>query len=296
MSETHRHYWTPTDDGRYACTDCAETCEACIECTRWTGSSLLICEQCVRRLRRLIDDIETAIALHSPSPAGLIPAVRYDRDRITGSRSDEPDVRWTYGDLKPILDAWADCWAGAQGRPRTIKATDYLRGHIMWAAHHREDADWDQWLTEMRQALHTAKGEAGLLPKRMPAPCAHCGGLAVQTWASKDLKPHPTGLSDEVQCLGCKLTWRSAAQYRQVSKQHLQGLPHVQPDALVTMDEAGIVWPDIPIKTWRTWLNRGEMPDAVAWDVRGRPQYRVGDLDALASRRVDETRRGRRAG
>lgn len=296
MSREHRHYWTPSDDGRYTCEDCAEISEACIECQRWTGNSLLICERCVGRIRGLIDDIETAMALYCPTPASLIPAVRYDRDIITGSRGDDSDsTRWTYGDLGETLTSWADMWAEVSGKARTIGAADYLRGHIWWAAHNRADSDWEQWLTEMRAALHVAKREAGLLPKRMPAPCAHCGGVAVQTWAHR-LTPNPDGLSDEVTCLGCHLTWRSAAHYRQLSKQHLQALPGVQPDAIVTLDEARMVWPDVPAGTWRKWASRGELPNPVAWDVRARAQYRVGDLDVLAARRISETRRGRRAG
>ncbi len=297
MSETHRHYWTPTDDGRYACTDCAETCAECIECLRWTGNSLLICERCVRRVRGLIDDIETAMALYCPPMPSLIPPIRYDRDQITGSRgSDFDPKRWTYHDLPDILEGWADAWADASGMPRTIGAADYLRGHVLWAAHNRDVSDWDQWLTEMRRILSTAKREAGILPKRLPTPCVHCGGVAVQTWANKRLMPHADGLSDEVTCTGCGLTWRSVGHYAQVSKEHLHRLPEDRPDALVTMDDVSSVWPDIPAKTWRTWFDRGEMPDAASWDVRGRPQYRVGDLHALAQRRVDVTRRGRRAG
>ena len=297
MSETHRHYWTPTDDGRYACTDCAETCAECIECLRWSGNSLLICERCVRRVRGLIDDIETAMALYCPPMPSLIPPIRYDRDQITGSRgSDFDPKRWTYHDLPDILEGWADAWADASGMPRTIGAADYLRGHVLWAAHNRDVSDWDQWLTEMRRILSTAKREAGILPKRLPTPCVHCGGVAVQTWANKRLMPHADGLSDEVTCTGCGLTWRSVGHYAQVSKEHLHRLPEDRPDALVTMDDVSSVWPDIPAKTWRTWFDRGEMPDAASWDVRGRPQYRVGDLHALAQRRVDVTRRGRRAG
>ena len=296
MTQTHRHYWTPTDDGRYACTDCAETCAECIECLRWTGNSLLICERCVRRVRGLIDDIETAMALYCPPMPSLIPPIRYDRDQITGSRgSDFDPKRWTYHDLPDILEGWADAWADASGMPRTIGAADYLRGHVLWAAHH-EGSDWEQWMAEMRRILSTAKREAGILPKRLPTPCVHCGGVAVQTWANKRLMPHADGLSDEVTCTGCGLTWRSVGHYAQVSKEHLHRLPEDRPDALVTMDDVSSVWPDIPAKTWRTWFDRGEIPDAASWDVRGRPQYRVGDLHALAQRRVDVTRRGRRAG
>lgn len=296
MTEQHRHFWEASEEGRYACTECPETSEACVECSRWTDGSLLICERCVRRTRDLIDDIETAVALYCPSPPSLVPAVRYDRDRITGTLGDDSDeARWTWRDLAPILESWADMWAESVGEARTIGAADYLRGHVLWAAHNQDASDWTQWHGEMRKALAVAKREAGLLPKRMPAPCAHCGGVAVQTWADR-LVPHADGLSDEVTCLGCHLTWPSAAQYRQVSKQHLRALPEVQPDLPVTITEAAAVWPNIPVKTWRTWADRGEIPDPVAWDVRGVPQYRLGDLAVLAARRASTTRRGRRAG
>ena len=65
---------------------------------------------------------------------------------------------------------------------------------------------------------------------------------------------------------------------------------------LVTLTEAALVWPDVPGKTWATWANRAELPDPAGWDERGRAQYRVGDLDVLAERRIDTARRGRRAG
>ena len=296
MRYQHRHFWQPTNEpDQYACTDCEETCAECIECLRWTGNSLLICERCVRRVRGLIDDIETAMALYCPPSPSPIPPTVYDHDPVSGSRGNDHDRRWRYDDLVKILEDWADAWAETAGKARTIAALDFLRGHILWAAHH-EGSDWEQWMAEMRKVLHAAKGEAGILPQRLPTPCVHCGGVAVQTWANKRLMPHADGLSDEVTCTGCGLTWRSVGHYAQVSKEHLHRLPEDRPDALVTMDDVSSVWPDIPAKTWRTWFDRGEMPDAASWDVRGRPQYRVGDLHALAQRRVDVTRRGRRAG
>lgn len=295
MTDQCAHYWAEAERG-WQCTECDATCEACIECRRWTGGSLLICDPCVKRTRRLLDDIEVAIALYSPSPASIIPAIRYDRDRIRGDRGEDFDPnRWTWSELHQFLVGWADLWAEEAGKDRTTPPLEFMRGHILWAAHN-EGSDWDQWRAEMKRALHTAKREAGLLPKRMAAPCAHCGGTVVQTWATKRLEPHPDGLSDEVECLGCGLTWRSAEAYRHLSKTHLQGLPMVRPDALVTIAEAHLVWPDVPAKTWSTWASRAELPDPAGWDERGRAQYRVGDLDALAERRVDTSRRGRRAG
>lgn len=293
MSE-HRHTWQRAEGG-YACEECTATCEACIECARWTDSSLLICQRCIERTRQLLDDIEVAISLYSPSPPSAVPAIRYDKDRISGSFGDDFDPNhWSWSELGEVITGWADMWAEAAGKERTTQPLEFMRGHILWAAHN-EDSDWHQWRAEMRRALHTAKRDAGLLPKRMPAPCVHCGGLAVQTWAN-DLKPHPDGLSDEVTCLGCGLLWSSEAQYRWLSKTHLQNLPEVRPDALVTLDEARLVWPDVPAKTWATWANRAELPDPAGWDERGRSQWRVCDLEPLIDRRVDTARRGRRAG
>lgn len=300
MSE-HRHYWTRPDDAepgdRWACADCPEISESCFRCDRWTAGSLLICDRCAQAVRRVIDHIETALALVQPQPRSIIPAIRYDRDRIGGTLSEDHNpMRWTLADVSSVLDQWADHWAEVQQRARTIGAADYLRGHVLWAAHNRADADWDQWLHEMRRALAVAKREAGILPRRMSSPCVHCGGVAVQDWADEDLTPYSEGLSDLVRCLGCRLSWSSPAHFGQASKQHLLELPRKRPDAVVTLDQAAMVWPDIPSRTWQTWARRGELPEAVAWDERGVPQYRVGDLSPLTLRRLCLTRRGRRAG
>lgn len=298
MREQHRHFWTRDDDaGPWACRECAETSETCFECDRWTGSSLLICERCIGRARRILDDIETAMALYQPQPRSAIPAVRYDRDRISGSYAQDYDpLRWTLHDLPEILAGWADHWAEQAEAERTLGALDFLRGRILWAAHNRDASDWAQWLTEMRHALVVAKLAAGVLPKRMPAPCALCGGPAVQDWADGQLRPFEDGLADLVRCLGCRTTWTSAAHFGWVSKTHLRELPDKRPEALVTVEQARLVWPDIPVKTWRTWADRDEMPEPASWDVRGVPQYRVCDLEPLTVRRLDETRQGRRAG
>lgn len=300
--EHHRHFWQFADtEDHYVCTDCAETCSMCQECGGATGdavnsSSLLICESCIRHWRGVIDDIETAAGWYRWAPPSPVRATRYDRDVVHGQTSREESAEdWTLEDAIEVVKGWAVMWSEVRGEALRIAPGDYLRGHITWAAHNTDASAWGDWKREMRKALHVAKREAGLLPKRMPAPCAHCGGVAVRTWADRDLTPHTDGLSDEVVCLGCGLTWRSEAQYRQLSKQHIQALPEVRPDQLVTLREALTVWPDIPIKTWRTWADRGEMPDPAGWDERQQPQWRVGDLDVLARRRLDETRRGRRA-
>ena len=296
MTETHRHYWTTTDDA-WTCTDCEETCPQCVEGEHPTGTAQLICEKCIIRWRRTLDDIATATSWYRWAPPSRIHATRYDRDIVRGSQSDDPRPRITIRDLPEIITSWRNMWASAwdDGATTRTHPIDWLKGRIMWAASNPQASDWDDFKTEMRHALYVAKRDAGLLPKRMPAPCAHCGGVVVRTWADKDLTPHGDGISDLVQCLGCSLTWASEEHYRQLSKHHLRALPEVRPETLVTAKEAMTIWPDVPEATWRKWASRGEMPDPAGWTERGVPQYRVGDLAALPERRQSEGRQGRKA-
>ena len=172
----------------------------------------------------------------------------------------------------------------------------FLKGMLVWAAHNPEQSAWDDFRDEMRIALRNAKRIAGLLPRFMPAPCAHCGGPAVRTWADRNLTPHPDGLADIVICQRCKRTWPSEAQYRQLSKTHVRVIPETLPEMHVTAAEAMTIWPHVPTGTWRTWAGRDQMPEIVGWDVRGVPLYVVRDLAELIERRADTQRRGRKSG
>ena len=299
MTDTHRHYWTHADDDpTWRCAECAETTETCCECgkavtdDRGGPSSLLICQGCVQRWGDMLDRIATATEWFRWVPPSTIQATRYDRDRIRGSRGDNGS-RLTIWDLPALMESWRRMWAEAVGDTAPeLGSLAWMKGRILWAAHNQEASVWDEWKAEMRSALHAAKRDAGLLPRIMPAPCAHCQGVAVRTWADRDLTPHDDGISDEVMCLGCGLTWKSESQYRQLSKTHLRALPLVRPDVLVTRDQARSIWPSIPASTWRRWASDGELPDPVAWDERGAPQYMVASLEVLVDRRASETRRG----
>ena len=304
MTETHRHYWTHADDDTtWRCAECAESTETCRECGRYVGdekspSSLLICERCVRRWARAIDDVVVAISWYRHTPPSIIRATRYDRDRIRGSHTTDDD-QTRIEHLPGIFVSWYAMWAEGCGDTVSdlspLEALDWQKSHLLWAAHNTAASAWGDWKDEIRQALTIAKRDAGLLPRRMPAPCAHCNGVAVRTWAERDLTPHKDGLSDIVQCLGCGLTWKSEAHYRQLSKGYLRALPDTRPDTLATAKEAMTIWPDVPEATWRKWVSRGEMPDPAGWTERGVPQYRVGDLAALPERRQSEGRQGRKA-
>src|SRR5690606_20480776 len=92
-------------------------------------------------------------------------------------------------------------------------------------------------------------------------------------------------------------------------------IPDIEPDALITIDDARTIWPEVPRKTWNKWRerdleraaadqereDRGELGPPLArmpeegQDVRGRALYRVRDLHAhVVARREDlATRPGR---
>ena len=286
------HDWQTGEGGGWTCADCAESCPACCVCEKATESSLLICDRCLQREARILDDIVTAVGWYRWAPPSTIKATRYDRERISGSGDGGSSARWAIGDLPDVLDSWADMWAGVIGETRTISGIDFLKGRLIWAAHNQEASAWDDYRKEARTALVTAKREAGLLPKRMPAPCAHCGGTVVRTWADARLTPHSDGISDEVVCLGCGLTWKSETHYRQLSKQHTRALPTTHPEMLVTIKEAHAIWPEVPNGTWRYWSSAGRLPEHAGWDERGVPVYRVGELAEVCDHWGSDTRKG----
>ena len=108
----------------------------------------------------------------------------------------------------------------------------------------------------MRTARHAARRIAGLLPQRMPEPCVHCGGECVQDWSDDAWQPLSTGLSDVVRCLGCGLTWDDRAHWHFATRRRIVELPADHPDALITMEHARQIWPDVPSGTLRQWAKR----------------------------------------
>ena len=67
----------------------------------------------------------------------------------------------------------------------------------------------------------------------------------------------------------------------------------MQPDALVTLEEARLIWREVPAATWRKWAER-ERIASVSWNERGTPVYRVRDLAEVTTQRAAETRGGNR--
>jgi len=308
---THRHEWTATETG-WACVECSETSATCRVCRRASGCSLLICDGCTKAVATVLRGIRSALELWQPTPLTILQATRYDRDRVSGHGDDD---RLPFGitldephpgildpsDVVDILWGWVEMWREASGNVDDLPPLDSLRSHIMWAVHNPEASAWDEWLGEMRSLRHHARRLAGLLPRREHGPCIHCGGEVVRDWAEKDWTPRKDGLSDEARCTGCGTTWENHGSWRFAQRHTIRLLPHAEPDMLVTLEEARAILHDVPAGTLRQWMLRDrkaevrQVPER-GWDERGVPVYRLGDLHALATRRTESGRKGRRAG
>lgn len=297
-----RHEWTETEDG-WACAQCGEASATCVvtDLKRGmhpTGSALLICDDCLEYERRVIGETARALGHWRYEKRSLIPALRYDRDRSDAAASDaeRPSIRHPR-DVLEVMWSWADMWAEGLNITPPPLVTDALAAGLMWAAHHPDESAWEDYRREIRQQRHHARRLAGLLPKRHHGPCVHCGGTVVQDWADREFEPRPDGLSDVVRCTGCGLTWGDRRGWMFTNRTHIRLLPSEYPEQLVTIEEAWMIFPDVPKATWRKWRERDDeviaeerkMPIR-SRDERGRPLYRVGDLAALVERRADDPR------
>ena len=313
---THRHEWTATPDG-WACVECGETSATCRVCSRASGCSLLICDGCASAVGAVLRGIRSALELWQPTPLATLQATRYDRDVVHGQGTgtddrlpfgitlDEPHPGIVHAaDVVGIIWDWVEMWREVSGIPDELPPLESLRSHVMWAVHNPEKSAWDDWLREMRSLRHHARRLAGLLPRREHGPCIHCGGEVVRDWAERDWTPRADGLSDEARCTGCGMTWGNYGAWKFAQKHTIRLLPHAEPDMLVTLEEARAILPDVPAATLRSWMLRdreaGERGEERAvpergWDERGVPTYRLGDLHALATRRTEDGRKGRRA-
>lgn len=299
MTTHHRHHWTETNESTWACEECTETTPTCIitdhpkKGAHPTGDNNLICPACLAYEHRVLDDIADALGHWQHQPKSLVPAIRYDRDRSeTGPPTEQPFNHPR--DITDVLWSWATMWAEATGDNATAAVFDHLKTRTLWAAHNPTTSAWHDYRQEIRQLRHHARRIAHLLPQRQNGPCVHCGGTVVRDWADKDFQPLPTGLSDIHRCTGCGITWGDRSWWMTVNRTTLQALPEVKPEQYVTLEDAWLIWPDIPKPTWRKWQERGHMVQRRR-DERGRPMYHVGDLATLALRRTDDTRPGRKA-
>lgn len=324
MTNHHTHIWTAPDDrGTWTCAECLESSPTCIvqkpsdepDEGHPTGiPAQHICDGCLRHEQGVLDDIADALGHWQHQPRSLVPAIRYDRDRTTGTRTENnrPAVN-TPADIIDVLWDWLDMWVSSRNeQPTESNVLSQLKRYLLWAANNPQTSVWDDYRTEMRQLRHTARRVSGLLPARQTGPCVHCGGTIVRDWATDkwqpriDIRPEHNGLSDAHRCTGCGLTWGDRDKWMFTNRHTLRLAPEFAPDTLVTIDDARRhIWPDVPASTWRTWRERDEqrgedgehrsMPER-GRDVRGHALYRVSDLANLVARRADTTRAGRRAG
>ena len=297
----HWHEWQPAEVG-WACAECTETCPSCIVTrkgeTHPTGTSLLICDVCVKAEGRVLDDIDRALGHVVWAPgSGQLAAARYDRDMVHGTGMGEESPRLSLGDVADILWSWVANWTDASGDAQNTGAIAYLKGHVMWAAHNSGPSGWEEYRKEVRVLRTVARREAGLLPQREAVPCVHCGGTVVRDWADPKWEPRSDGLSDVVRCSGCGMKWEDRTRWDHVNHLTLRALPESKMCKLVTLEDARLIWPHVPAATIRSWMLRDreaevrQVPER-GWDVRGVPVYRLGDLDALVTRHADEGRRG----
>lgn len=256
MSEHRTHEWTRVDGAEgicaWACTECTEICATCGTCGRPSGTSLLLCSSCERAAAKVLDDIADALSYYETPPRSLIGSPG-DMRLVPGFSG--PTAIQTPADIESRMLSWVARWTEHTGATQQ-GASDYLRSHHLWAAHHAEESRWLAYLADMRRLRGQARGVAGLLPKRHPEPCVHCGGTVVQDWADRWWKPLTGGLSDMVRCLGCGTTWRDRAMWLFSTRQHIVDVPAVHPDSLVTLAQARMIWPEVPAGTWRQWAKR----------------------------------------
>jgi hypothetical protein len=246
----HTHEWTKTERD-WACTECPETSATCGTCGGPSGGNLLLCKKCRKHADRVLDDIAHAIELWQPALG------RDDGVTFRASAAIHPDERQ---DIDERLWGWVARWSEHTGASNA-DWIDYLKTHHLWAAHNPEASDWHEYLHDVKQLRRRARGEAGLLPQTQPEPCVHCGGEVVRDWADKDWNPLPDGLSDHVRCTGCAMTWPNIERWRFITRQHIVASPLAHPDALVTLEQARMIFPDVPVSTMRSWVRR----DAQAW-------------------------------
>lgn len=303
MSDCH-HEWTVTESG-YACTECEETSAQCVvtDIRRGehpTGTALLICDVCMDYEMRVLVDIASALGHWRYEKRSLVPAIRYDRDRadMASGEDERPRTFAHPRDVVEVLWSWADMWSEALQIDARGDVTETIRSGLMWAAHHADESGWHDYRQEVRTLRHHARRMAGLLPKRHAGPCVYCGGQIVQDNADEKWEPL-RGTAEEVRCTRCRKAWENHKAWMFTNQHTLRLLPEYEPEQLVTIEDAWLVFPDVPKATWRKWRERDD--EAIAedrkmpirsWDERGRPLYRVGDLDALVKRRADDTRDG----
>lgn len=336
MSERHIHEWTKTDSATgitaWACTGCTETSATCGTCGGPSGTSLLLCEACRERTARVLDDIAHALSMWEPEPRSLVKSPGNMALAPQPSSGENVGLR-TPDDIEGKLWGWCARWSEFTA-PENIGWLGYLRGHLIWGAQNPDESDWSAFLADIRRLRTAARRIAGLLPRFMPEPCAICGGPVIQDRADREWNPLTGQLPDTVRCLRCGRAWDDPILWRFANRQHIVSAPDEHPDALVTLDQARMVWPAVPTSTLWMWIKRDRdarqrsIDEAIVWNEawneyenapgdaaierdeppaliermipergerEGSALYRVGDIQSAVDRWLDDTRRGPRA-
>lgn len=328
MSEKCHHEWIADDTQlceprAFMCTQCGERCPGCNVCGGPTNSSLLACQRCLDREAQVLTDIEDALSHWEPSSRSAVKPTRYDRDTIhrSSSRETPAPVDESPADIEAVLLDWVALWTEVSRDPQNLGPADYLRGHLLYAAHNAERAAWDDYRDEMRQLRHRARRMAGLLPQRQAGLCIYCGGTVVRDWADEKWQPRRKGLSDEFRCTDCRTQWEDRERWQFANRNTILALPLTHPERLVTREDARMIFPAVPPATWRKWVQRdAERGEALlryaeycqggrfgpppkpekmptqGFNHRGLALYRLGDLTAHVEAWLSDARVNRRAG
>jgi hypothetical protein len=296
MTTTCNHEWQPTEPGDlgegypgYECLNCEETTHGCIDCGRAMVTSLLVCDRCLERAKRVVGDVARWMTEHTFG-VNLVTlrAVRYDRDRpgatddarlpfgLDAVVADPEDTRISAlkhpDDAVAILTSWSRSWAELRGDVIDDDELGYLLDHVLWAIQNQGDSDWPQFIDEARQVRAVVRRLLGIAPEREPVPCVHCGARIVRDWTED-------GLDDVRRCTGCGMEWETHARLLHTNALVLHALPETDPDTLATREQIWRVYPQLHPATLRKWIQRGHV-EPQGKDVRGQDVYRLGDIAA----------------
>lgn len=305
-TQNHVHEWINTRKitdtlETYDCATCDTQTTGCSQCGNPLQTSLTICEPCLAKARKIIQDVIDAIdtvPFHHAEIMGLR-GIRYDRDIVTTSNDrdrlpfgldlvieDPADTRISAAKhpdtAVDILHGWAAAWADSRG-DTTPHGSElrYLVDHTLWAVQNPDDSGWDTYITEARQVRATVRRLLGLDPIHEPAPCVYCSGPVIREWLDD-------GLDDTRRCTRCGTTWPDEERLRYTNRHTVFALAATHPDALVTADDARRILPDLKRNTLNQALKRDRERDENdrrlpqhGTDVRGHALYRLGDIAQL---------------
>jgi len=282
------HEWIAITAAEYACTQCGDTAMPCTQCGDPLETANTVCDRCVTRARRIVADVAEWITTFEFGVQLInLRAIRYDRDKVTGSDDaarlpfgldqiieDPEDTRIAAvkhpDDAVAYLRDWAETWATARDETTGDDPLGYLLDRTLWAMQNPADSAWADYRGEALQVRATVRRLLGIAPEREPVPCVHCGGRIIRDWTTD-------GLDDVRKCTRCRMEWPSEARLHHTNMLVHQQLPDTHPDALVTTEQARRIYPRLNAATLRSWIHRGHLPPA-GTDVRGADLYRLGDI------------------